>query len=64
MTVQELIEELSGYDPELEVKIGSTNDKSHDISHVWQWDNSDPDGDQVLNTYLTIEPITNKIEKI
>jgi len=58
MTVQELIEELSGYDPELEVKIGSTNDKSHDISHVWQWDNSDPGGHQWLSLLQNIQLVS------
>ena len=52
MTVGELIEELSQYDPELELKIEDMNDTEYQFSHLWQWDNSGEE--EVLNTYLTM----------
>lgn len=54
MTVGELIDALSEYDRELEVKAESNFGDVFDINHLWQWDNSQDDVPK-LNTYLTIQ---------
>ena len=55
MTVGELIKELQDYDEELELKIGTPRGDVLEISHLWQWDNSEEE--PILNTYLTIQGI-------
>ena len=55
MTVGELIKELQDYDEELELKIGTPRGDVLEISHLWQWDNSEDE--PILNTYLTIQGI-------
>lgn len=52
MTVGELIDELSQYDPESELKIEDSFGLEYHFNHLWQQDNS---GDKdILNTYITM----------
>ncbi|MCM1220086.1 MAG: hypothetical protein NC548_36905 [Lachnospiraceae bacterium] len=52
MTVGELINALSEYDRELEVKAESNFGDKFEIEHVWQFDN---EREPKLNEYLTIQ---------
>lgn len=52
MTVGELIDELSQYDPESELKIEDSFGLEYYFNNLWQQDNS---GDKdILNTYITM----------
>lgn len=50
MTVGELIEELSQYDPELELKIEDAFGIEFHFDSLWNYDNETNE----LNTYLTM----------
>lgn len=53
MTIGKLIDELSQYDPELELKIKDAFNIEFFFDSLWQLDNS---GDkEVLNTYVTMQ---------
>lgn len=52
MTIGELINELSQYDPESELKIEDSFGDEYYFNNLWQNDNS---GDEdILNTYITM----------
>lgn len=52
MTIGELINELSQYDPESELKIEDSFGEEYYFNNLWQYDNS---GDEdILNTYITM----------
>lgn len=57
MTIGEILEELNGYDPEMEVKAETPNGEVLAISHVWQWDNTGEE--PILNTHITIQLDSN-----
>lgn len=52
MTVGELIDELSQYDPELEFKIEDAFGTEYRFDALWKYDNSGEEG--FLNTELTM----------
>lgn len=53
MTVGELIDELSQYDPELELKIKDAFNIEFHFDHLWQFNNESDN--KSLNTYLTMQ---------